>query len=115
MAWENAAKDRKDLRDTELKQVDETFDDKKVLEDDTQRVELLYLGHAHTSGDAVAYLPKHKILCTGDACVNGAFNFMGHSNSASWIKCLDKMKELDVTIVCPGHGKPAGKDLLDKQ
>ena len=65
--------------------------------------------------DAVAYLPKHKVLCTGDACVNGAFNFMGHSNSASWVKCLDKMKELDVAMICPGHGKVAGKDLLDMQ
>jgi cyclase len=115
MAWESAAKDRKDLRDTELKQVDETFDDKKVLEDDTQRVELLYLGHAHTSGDAVAYLPRHKILCTGDACVNGAFNYMGHSDSASWIRCLEKMDKLDVKLVCPGHGAVATKELIAKQ
>ena len=53
-------------------------------------------------GDAVAYLPKHKILCTGDACVNGAFNFMGHSDSASWIRCLEKMQQLDVKTVLPG-------------
>ena len=62
------------------------FDDKLVLDDGKQRVEFLYFGHAHTAGDAVAYLPKHKILCTGDACVNGAFNYMGHSDSASWIR-----------------------------
>ena len=65
----------------------------------------MHFGHTHTTGDAVAYLPKHKILCTGDACVNGAFNYMGHSNSASWIKCLEEMEKLDVDIVCPGHGK----------
>jgi glyoxylase-like metal-dependent hydrolase (beta-lactamase superfamily II) len=63
----------------------------------------------------VAYLPKHKILCTGDACVNGSFNFMGHSNSASWVTCLDGMQKLDVALVCPGHGKPARKDLLATQ
>jgi cyclase len=115
MAWENAAKDRKDVAASELKQVDEAFDEKLVLEDDTQRVELLYLGHAHTSGDAVAYLPKHKILCTGDACVNGAFNYMGHSNSASWIQCLEKMEKLDVKLVCPGHGAVATRELVGKQ
>jgi glyoxylase-like metal-dependent hydrolase (beta-lactamase superfamily II) len=114
-AWETAAKDRKDLQTSELKQVDEVFDEKLILEDDTQRVELLYLGHAHTSGDAVAYLPKHKILCTGDACVNGAFNYMGHSNSASWIQCLEKMEKLDVKFVCPGHGPVATKQLLVTQ
>jgi len=113
--WEEAGKGqdgREDVRKSELKQVDIAFDDKHVLDDGTQRVEFLHFGHSHTIGDAVAYLPKHKILCTGDACVNGAFNFMGHSNSASWIKCLDAMHKLDIDIICPGHGKLARKDLL---
>ncbi|HKA07412.1 MAG TPA: MBL fold metallo-hydrolase, partial [Gemmataceae bacterium] len=113
--WEEASKGRKDLRETELKQVDESFDDKLVVEDDTQKVEFLFLGHAHTPGDAVAYLPKQKILCTGDACVNGAFNYMGHSNSASWIQCLDKMDKLDIRFVCPGHGAVTTKELIAKQ
>lgn len=115
VAWENAAKDRKDVADSELKQVDETFDEKLVLDDGTQRIEFLQLGHSHTIGDAVAYLPRHKVLCTGDACVNGAFNYMGHSNSASWIQCLEKMEKLDVKLICPGHGPVAGKDLLGRQ
>src|SRR5262249_28268033 len=70
---------------------------------------------AHTPGDAVAYLPKHGILCTGDACVNGAFNYMGHSNSASWIKVLEKMKDLHPKLVCPGHGSLAGPEVIDKE
>jgi glyoxylase-like metal-dependent hydrolase (beta-lactamase superfamily II) len=113
--WEEAAKDREDLRKNTLKQADIDFDDKYVLDDGTQRVEFLFFGHAHTPGDAVAYLPKHKILCTGDACVNGAFNFMGHSNSGSWIACLDKMAKLEVDLICPGHGKVTTKDLLATQ
>jgi glyoxylase-like metal-dependent hydrolase (beta-lactamase superfamily II) len=113
--WEDQAKGRKDVRESTLKQVDIPFDDTYVLDDGTQRVEFHHFGHSHTSGDAVAYLPKHKILCTGDACVNGSFNFMGHSNSASWVKSLEKMEKLDVEIVCPGHGKPTGKELLATQ
>jgi cyclase len=113
--WQDAAKDRKDIRENELKQADITFDDKYVIDDGTQRVEFRHFGHSHTAGDAVAYLPKQKILCTGDACVNGSFNFMGHSNSGTWVTCLEKMKELDIALVCPGHGKVAGKDLLDTQ
>lgn len=115
MAWEIAAKDRKDVKDNELKQVDVSFEDKFVVDDGTQRIEFIPIGHCHTAGDAVAYLPKLKILCTGDACVNGAFNYMGHSNSASWALNLEKLEKLDVEIVCPGHGKMAGKDLLAKQ
>ncbi len=113
--WEMAAKDRKDIAENKLKQADITFDEKYVLDDGEQRVEFRHFGHSHTAGDAVAYLPKHRILCTGDACVNGAFTFMGHSNSASWIACLKKMEQLDIDLVCPGHGKVAGKDVLAKQ
>jgi len=113
--WAEASKGkdaRADLKATELKQVDISFDDIYELDDGTQRVEFRHFGHSHTIGDAVAYLPKHKILCTGDACVNGAFNYMGHSNSASWITCLDGMAKLDIDILCPGHGKLARKELL---
>jgi glyoxylase-like metal-dependent hydrolase (beta-lactamase superfamily II) len=113
--WEDAAKDRKDIRESTLKQVDITFDDKYELKDDTQHVIFMHFGHMHTPGCASAYLPKHKILCTGDACVNGAFNYMGHSNSASWIKCLDEMNKLDIDIICPGHGKMERKELLAKE
>jgi phosphoglycerate dehydrogenase-like enzyme/glyoxylase-like metal-dependent hydrolase (beta-lactamase superfamily II) len=106
---------RKDLAESTLKAPNLVFDDKLVLDDGKQRVELLFFGHAHTSGDAFAHLPKHKIVCTGDACVNGAFNFMGHADSASWIRVLERVQQLDVHMVCPGHGPVAGKDLLEKQ
>jgi glyoxylase-like metal-dependent hydrolase (beta-lactamase superfamily II) len=114
-AWADAAKGRKDVANSELKMPSLIFEDKLVLDDGKQRVEFYQLGHSHTIGDAVAYLPKHKILCTGDACVNGAFNYMGHSNSASWIQCLDKMAKLDVKLVCPGHGPVATRELFAKE
>lgn len=53
------------------------FPKKMILEDAKQRVELIHFGHGHTAGDAVAWLPKHGILFTGDSCVNGAFNYTG--------------------------------------
>lgn len=106
---------RKDVAASTLKVPDLIFDDKLVLEDSQQRVEILFFGHAHTAGDTFLYLPKHKILCTGDACTNGAFNYAGHADTASWIRVLDKAQQLDVKIICPGHGHPAGKELLKKQ
>jgi phosphoglycerate dehydrogenase-like enzyme/glyoxylase-like metal-dependent hydrolase (beta-lactamase superfamily II) len=106
---------RKDVAASTLKVPNVVFDDKLVLDDGKQRVEFLFFGHAHTKGDAFAYLPRHKILCTGDACVNGAFNFMGHSDSASWIRALERAQQLDIKMICPGHGPVAGKELLEKQ
>jgi cyclase len=106
---------RKDVAQSALKVPNVVFDEKLVLDDGKQRVEFLFLGHAHTPGDAFAYLPRHKLLCTGDACVNGAFNFMGHSDSASWVRVLDRAQQLDVKLILPGHGPIAGKDLLETQ
>ncbi len=107
---------RKDVAASSLKVPSLSFDDKLVFDDDKgQRAECHFLGHAHTAGDAFLYLPRHKVLCTGDACVNGAYNFMGHSDSASWVRVMERAQGLDVKLVLPGHGAPAGKDLLEKQ
>ncbi|HJT78608.1 MAG TPA: NAD(P)-dependent oxidoreductase [Gemmataceae bacterium] len=106
---------RRHMNGSPLKVPTVVFDDKLVLDDGKQRVEFLFLGHAHTIGDAFAYLPRQKILCTGDACVNGPYNYMGHSDSASWVRTLERAQQLDVDLVLPGHGFLAGKDLLEKQ
>src|SRR5262245_44291156 len=106
---------RKDIRESTLKVPDVIFEERFVLDDGEQRAELYHLGHAHTAGDAFLYLPKHKILCTGDACVNGAFNYTGHSNTASWPRVMERAKQFDVKLILPGHGPPATRDLLDRQ
>lgn len=106
---------RKDIANSFLKIPDIVFEDRFVLDDGTQRAEIIFLGHCHTPGDTALYLPKHKIICTGDACVNGAYNYMGHSNSAAWIKNLEKAQQFDIKIICPGHGPLAHKDLLGTQ
>ncbi len=91
------------------------FPKKLVLDDGTQRVELLYFGHAHTAGDAVAWMPKHGLLFTGDACVNGAFNYTGDSDTASWIRVLTEMQKLPVKKIFPGHGEMSDATLLETQ
>lgn len=91
------------------------FDRKMVIDDGTQRVELIHFGHGHTMGDAVAWLPRHGILFTGDACVNGAFNYTGESSTESWIAALTAMTELPVKTVCPGHGEMSDATLIVTQ
>lgn len=91
------------------------FPRKMVIDDDQQRVELLYFGHGHTLGDAVAWLPKHGILFSGDAIVNGAFNYTGDSNTQSWIAVLNTIEEMPIKTIAPGHGEPGGKETLVNQ
>jgi glyoxylase-like metal-dependent hydrolase (beta-lactamase superfamily II) len=114
--FEQALRDRKDEYDGLIYAEPALyFGDKLVIDDGTQRVELLYFGHAHTLGDAVAWLPQHGILFTGDACVNGAFNYTGDSNTEGWIAVLAALQELPCTTVAPGHGELSDNSLLEKQ
>jgi cyclase len=91
------------------------FSHKLVFDDGQQRVELVFFGHAHTAGDAVAWMPKHRILFTGDACVNGAFNYTGDANTESWIAVLGAMEDLRPATVCPGHGEAGGPEVIANQ
>ncbi len=114
-ARSNDAAERAIVEGAEWKDSVLTFDDKLVFDDGKQRVELLHLGAAHTEGDAVAWLPKSGVLYTGDACVNGAFNYMGDGDSASWIRVLERLERLPVKAIAPGHGAEADKALLATQ
>ena len=45
-----------------------------VLKDDSREVRFYFFGWGHTRGDGYVWLPKERVLCTGDAAVNGPFN-----------------------------------------
>jgi glyoxylase-like metal-dependent hydrolase (beta-lactamase superfamily II) len=75
----------------------------------------MHLGVAHTHGDAVAWLPKERILYTGDICVNGPYNYVGDGDVGKWLATLDVARKLDARIVCPGHGPRSTETVLDDQ
>ena len=91
------------------------FPRKLVIDDGTMRVELITFGHAHTAGDAIAWLPKQRIAFTGDCCVNGAFNYTGDSNTESWIGVLTELAKLPIRTIAPGHGETSSKSLVATQ
>jgi phosphoglycerate dehydrogenase-like enzyme/glyoxylase-like metal-dependent hydrolase (beta-lactamase superfamily II) len=94
---------------------DVTFTDKLILDDGKRRAEIYYFGQAHTTGCIFTYLPKEKIVFTGDACVNGPFNYMGDGDSASWIDVLTQVQTLEPETICPGHGPTGRRELLQTQ
>jgi cyclase len=113
--WEGEAKQREDLRATRLKPPSLLYRDLMIFDDGTHRVELRYFGVGHTHGDGFAWLPKEKILFTGDAAVNGPFNSMGDGDSAMWIETLAKAQQLGAVIVAPGHGPAGDGGVLEAQ
>ena len=113
--WEDTAKNREDVAATKLKPPTLLFNKDLVFDDGTHRVELLHFGVAHTRGDGFAWLPKERILFSGDACVNGPYNFMGDGDSGEWVRTLEAARKLQPKVVCPGHGPMGGPEVLDHQ
>jgi glyoxylase-like metal-dependent hydrolase (beta-lactamase superfamily II) len=80
-----------------------TFDRSLILRRGSRTVEILWLGRAHTDGDVFVFLPKEKVLVTGDA-LHGWTPFMGDSYPYEWIQTLDAAEKLDFDSVLGGHG-----------
>ena len=80
-----------------------TFDRSLILHRKARTVEIFWLGNAHTNGDIWVYLPKEKVLVTGDA-LHGWTPFMGDSYPYDWIQTLDAAEKLDFDQVLGGHG-----------
>jgi cyclase len=82
-----------------------TYTSKIVLQKGQREIQLLFLGRGHTGGDTVVYLPKERIVCTGDL-MESQPAYMGNAFFDEWITTLDALKKLDFALVLPGHGRP---------
>ncbi|MBI4013203.1 MAG: MBL fold metallo-hydrolase [Candidatus Rokubacteria bacterium] len=76
-----------------------------------REIHLLHLGRAHTEGDVFVYLPKEKVVVTGDAVIAWT-PFMGDGYPEDWGRTLARLERLEFTTMLMGHGEPAGKEWL---
>ena len=83
----------------------ETFEHELVINDRDVPVHMMFLGRANTDGDAIAWLPRQKIVASGDIVVS-PYPFGFGSYPAEWIQTLGKLKALGFTTLIPGHGHP---------
>jgi glyoxylase-like metal-dependent hydrolase (beta-lactamase superfamily II) len=117
--WLAAAKERPDVAALHLvapEPPQQTFDKSPfILKDSSREVRFYFFGWAHTRGDGFVYLPKDKVLCTGDAAVNGPYNFTADANVGNWPKVVHAAQTLTTQYVLPGHGPPGGPEILEGQ
>jgi glyoxylase-like metal-dependent hydrolase (beta-lactamase superfamily II) len=66
-------------------------------------IHVYYFGKGHTRGDAVIYLPRDKVVITGDL-LTGGVPFARDSYPSLWAGTLEQVHKLDFTQVIPGHG-----------
>jgi cyclase len=83
------------------------------IQDKSHPVEVLFLGKAHTDGDLFVFLPKDKVLISGDA-VQSLTPTMRDCYPRDWIRTLQSAERLDFDTVIGGHGEPFhGKQTLE--
>ena len=94
------------LKQWRLEHPQVSFPERMVFDDGQRRVELTKAGPAHTLGDAVAYLPKERILFTGDLVVTRAGNNVADKDAdpENWVRALDRLSSVDAAQLVPGHG-----------
>lgn len=66
-------------------------------------IELHYYGRGNTEGDAVVFLPRERIVVTGDLVV-APVPLCFNSHPREWIAVLDRLLALRPAVIVPGHG-----------
>jgi glyoxylase-like metal-dependent hydrolase (beta-lactamase superfamily II) len=84
------------------------IDDRLDLDLDGLRVELIYVGPAHTGGDVIVHLPKERIVFTGDVLFRLCTPIGWDGTFDRWIAALDEIIALAPSLVVPGHGPLCG-------
>ena len=91
-----------------------TFDDHMTIFRGDREIRLIHPGRGHSDTDVLVYLPKEKVIMTGDffeGPVTGALNFGFHDE---WANNLEKLKAIDYETTIAGHGEPfKGKERID--
>ena len=88
---------------------DDLFDERR----DLGRAELVTYGGGHTASDAFLHLPAERVLFAADLVVVHSHPWMGHGDPDQWPRILERMRELDVDVLVPGHGPVGGRDDVD--
>jgi cyclase len=82
---------------------DATFERELTIDLGNREVQLKHLGRGNTRGDALVYLPKEKILITGDLLDHPVPYFFG-GYPEEQLATLRRMSLLDAQAIVPGHG-----------
>ena len=76
----------------------------------SREIQIRFLGRAHTDGDVVVFLPKERMIATGDM-ITSALSYTGDAFVSEWPATLEAVMALDFDTVLPGHGTVfKGKD-----
>ncbi|MGM0432325.1 MAG: MBL fold metallo-hydrolase [Spirochaetota bacterium] len=58
----------------------------------------------HTPGQLAVVIPEERIMFIGDTIFNGCQTWLHASNLEQWFESLDRLLDVDVDMIVPGHG-----------
>jgi len=67
-------------------------------------VQIMHLGRGHSKGDTVVWLPKQRVLFSGDLVERDATPYTGDAYLREWPKTLDRLRALKPRMLIPGRG-----------
>lgn len=90
-----------------------TMQERLNLYIDDLKVELIYIGPAHTTNDVIAWIPQRKVLFAGDLIFNQGTPFAAMGSLAGWLEALEMLRALEPETIVPGHGPLCGREVID--
>ena len=82
-----------------------TFEKDLTLYSDNTKIELHYMGPAHTTNDVIAWIPEQSILFSGDLLFNGGTPFVMMGSVEGSLRSLTQLKKFPSQTIVPGHGR----------
>jgi glyoxylase-like metal-dependent hydrolase (beta-lactamase superfamily II) len=82
----------------------QTFRDRMTLHLGGKEIQILYVGRAHTRGDAIIFVPQDRIAYLSELYFAEQFLFINDGYGLDWLRALDAVAALGADIFVPGHG-----------
>ena len=107
------------------------FPDRDVYYEDPNKGALVFTGNlelrvgghtfhlihtpGHTPGQVAVYVPRERVVFTGDTVFSQCQTWLMTSNVTEWLESLNVIGDMDVDQVIPGHGPVTTKSYLSTQ
>tara|TARA_B100001287_G_scaffold68661_1_gene56507 strand:- start:197 stop:1183 length:987 start_codon:yes stop_codon:yes gene_type:complete len=81
-----------------------TFENKMSVFLGKRRIDLYFLGRAHTAGDIVIHVPDSNVLFTGDIVEYKSACYCGDAHLQDWPATLNNIAKFQAVSLVPGRG-----------
>jgi cyclase len=69
----------------------------------------------HTPGQVAVHVPEERVVFTGDTIFHDVQTWLMTSNVDQWLEALERIRQLDVDHLVPGHGPVTTLDYVNTQ